>query len=124
MEQWRRKEFPAIQRQAKAENAMIFFANEAGVRSDYHTGHTWAPVGQTPVVPRTGARFSLQMLSAITAQGEMRFMVHEGSVTADTFCEFLTRLAMGMERKIYLQMPGKIRGFFQDPACPYVTAQV
>jgi transposase len=54
------------------------------------------------VVPRTGARFLLQMLSAISAQGEMRSMVHEGSVTADTFCEFLTRLAEGMERKIYL----------------------
>jgi transposase len=106
VEQWRREEFPAIQRQAKAVNAIIFFADEAGVRSDYHTGHTWAPVGQTPVVPRTGARFSLQMLSAISAQGEMRFMVHEGSVTADTFCEFLTRLAAGMERKIYLVVDG------------------
>jgi transposase len=106
VEQWRREEFPAIQRQAKAENAMIFFADEAGMRSDYHAGHTWAPVGETPVVPRAGARFSLQMLSAISAQGEMRFMVHEGSVTADTFCEFRTRLAVGMERKIYLVVNG------------------
>jgi hypothetical protein len=62
---------------------MIFFADEAGVRSDYHTGHTWAPGGPTPVVPRTGAHFSPQMLSALSAAGEMRFMVHEGSVTAD-----------------------------------------
>ena len=58
------------------------------------------------MIPRTGARFSLQMLSAISAQGEMRFMVHQGSVTADTFCEFLTRLATGMERKIYLVVDG------------------
>ena len=36
----------------------------------------------------------------------MRFMVHEGSVTADTFYEFLTRLAAGMERKIYLVVDG------------------
>ena len=36
----------------------------------------------------------------------MRFMVHEGSVTADIFCEFLTRLAAGMERKIYLVVDG------------------
>ena len=56
------------------------------MRSDHHTWHTCAPVGQTPVMPRTDARFSLQMLSAISAQGEMRFMVHEGSVTAETFC--------------------------------------
>jgi hypothetical protein len=54
------------------------------------------------VVPRTGPRFSLQMLSAIRSRGEMRFMVHEGSFTVATFCEFLVRLAAGMERKIYL----------------------
>ena len=29
-------------------------------------------------------------------------MVHEGSVTADTICTFLSRLAAGMRRKIYL----------------------
>ena len=101
-EQWRRVEFSAIQRQGKAEKAMIFFADDAGVRSDYHTGHTWAPVGETPVVRRTGARFLMQMLFAISAQGETRFMAHDGSVTADSFFEFLTRLAVGMERKICL----------------------
>jgi hypothetical protein len=30
VEQWQREEFPAIQRQVKADNAMIFFADEAG----------------------------------------------------------------------------------------------
>ena len=32
--------------------------------------------------------------------------MHGGSVTADTFCEFLTRLAEGMERKIDLVVDG------------------
>jgi hypothetical protein len=36
------------------------------VRSDYHAGTTWAPVGQTPVVRTTGARFSVNMISAVT----------------------------------------------------------
>ena len=30
MEQWQREDFPAIQRQAKKENTMIFFADDAG----------------------------------------------------------------------------------------------
>ncbi len=29
--------------------ATIYVADEAGIRSDYHAGTTWAPVGQTPV---------------------------------------------------------------------------
>ena len=84
VEQWRRKEFPSIQGQAKAENTVIFLADKSGVRSDYHNGHTWAPVGDTPLVPRTGVRFSLQLLSAISAQGETRFIVQERSVASGT----------------------------------------
>ena len=52
----RDEEFPAIRARAKAEGATIYFGDEAGVRSDYHAGTTWAPVGQTPVVKATGAR--------------------------------------------------------------------
>jgi DDE superfamily endonuclease len=59
--------------------ATIYFADESGIRSDYHPGTTWAPQGQTPVVEATGRRFSLNMISAVSPQGEFRFMVHDGS---------------------------------------------
>ena len=70
---WREEEFPAIRAQARIEGARIYFGDEAGIRSDYHAGTTWAPVGQTPVVKATGARHSLNMISAVTAQGLLRF---------------------------------------------------
>ena len=56
---WKDDEFPAIRAQANKDGATIYFADEAGLRSDYHAGTTWAPVGQTPVVKATGARHSL-----------------------------------------------------------------
>ncbi len=65
---WREEEFPAIRTAAKAEGATVYFADEAGIRSDYHAGTTWAPVGRTPIVKATGARHSLNMISAVTAQ--------------------------------------------------------
>ena len=34
------KDYPAIRRRAKREKAQIFFADEAGERSDYHSGTT------------------------------------------------------------------------------------
>lgn len=37
---------------------------QAGVRSDYHVGITWAPVGRTPVVRTTGDRLSVNMIFA------------------------------------------------------------
>ncbi len=49
MQRWKsEEEFPAIRKQAKAEGATVYFGDEAGIRSDYHAGTTWAPVGQTP----------------------------------------------------------------------------
>ncbi len=106
VERWRNTDFPAIQREAQACNALIFFGDEAGIRSDYHRGTTWGTQGRTPIVPRTGARFSVNMLSAVSAQGDLRFMVHEGTATAATFCEFLERLVTGMERPIFLVVDG------------------
>jgi len=53
---WRTEEFPRIRAEALAAKALVFFGDEAGVRSDYHGGTTWGEVGHTPVVSTTGAR--------------------------------------------------------------------
>ena len=62
------------------------------MRSDYHPGTTWAPVAQTPAVRTTGARFGLNMISAISAQGALRFSILTGTLTAAGFIAFLKRL--------------------------------
>jgi transposase len=54
---WKAEEYPAIREQAAKVGATMYFADEAGVRSDDHAGTTWAPVGRTPVVATTGDRF-------------------------------------------------------------------
>ncbi len=56
---------------------------------------TWAPTGQTPIVKGTGARFKVNLISAISPKGRLRFMCAEGNVTADVFIEFLKRLING-----------------------------
>jgi transposase len=106
VEQWRTETYPELQREAKRTKAVIYFADESGMRSDHHAGTTWAPCGETPEVETTGRRFSLNMLSAISARGEMRFMVHEGSVTADVFVEFLQRLMLGAKQPVILVVDG------------------
>ena len=106
VERWREEDYPAIKRRAKAEKALIFFADESGIRTDYHRGTTWGEVGNTPVVTSTGARFGLNMMSAVSGQGQLRFMIFEGSATAKTFCEFLTRLRRGVAQKIFLIVDG------------------
>ncbi|QDF96455.1 IS630 family transposase [Azoarcus sp. DD4] len=104
--QWESETYPAIRAKARAAGATIYFADESGIRSDYHTGTTWAPRGQTPVVEVTGRRFSLNMISAVSPQGEFRFMLHEGSVTATVFREFLKRLMIGATKPVFVIVDG------------------
>src|SRR5919112_3278069 len=89
---WKETEYPKIAAEAKEAGGTVLFVDEAGVRSDYHAGTTWAPVGQTPTVAGTGARFALNMISAISAQGALRFSVLAGTLTAAGFIAFLKRL--------------------------------
>ena len=103
---WLKKIFPKIKERARRERADIFFADEAGVRSDFHSGTTWSPIGQTPVVEATGARFSVNMISALSPRGDFRFMVVEGSVNATIFVEFMKRLLVGSKKKIFLIVDG------------------
>lgn len=100
--QWVSREYPRIRAWAKREGAEIFFGDESGVRSDFHAGTTWAPRGKTPVVYQSGQRFSLNMISAITARGELRFMVTGKRIGAKVFVEFLRRLVHGWKRPIFL----------------------
>ena len=103
---WREEEFPAIRRWAKEAGAAILFGDEAGVRSDYHAGTTWGVKGKTPVVPRTGGRHSLNMLSAVNARGELRFMVVKSRVDGPVFVEFLRRLMHDAPHPVFLILDG------------------
>jgi len=46
--QWETDTSPAIRAEAQATGATIYFADESGTRSDYHTGTTWAPPVSRP----------------------------------------------------------------------------
>jgi len=106
VKQWVDETYPEIKAEAKRVGATIYFADEAGMRSDHHAGTTWAPRGQTPIVKVTGRRFSFNMLSAVGSRGEFRFMVHEGSCTTEVFITFLKRLLTGADKPVFLIVDG------------------
>ena len=75
IENWFKVEYPAIQKLAKKEKVTISWGDEMGLRSDHNVGRTYGIKGETPVVKRTGNRFSCNMISAITNLGKLSFMV-------------------------------------------------
>ena len=106
VEYWKKTVFPQIKKRAKKLGATTYFEDESGIRSDFHAGTTWAPKGKTPVIKVTGARFSTNMVAAISTRGHMRFMVNQGSVTADVLCDFLKRLMHNAQQPIFLIWDG------------------
>ena len=78
---WLTQDYPAICAQARREGGVVLWLDEMGVRSDAAAGRSWAPVGQTPVVKRTGKRFRVNMVSAISNAGRLRFRLFTGSFT-------------------------------------------
>jgi transposase len=102
--EWKEKTFPQIQARAKKEGAVIFFADEASVRTNYHAGTTWAPVGKTPVVAGSGKTRSISMISAISPRGELHFKVHESGIRQEEFLEFCKMLVADVGRPVFLIM--------------------
>jgi transposase len=99
---WKEEEFPAIRERARAEGAQVYFGDEAGVRTDFHAGTTWAPVGHTPVVEVTGERGGVNMISAVSPRGELHFDVFFGRFDAAVFVQFLTKLMRDAAGPVYL----------------------
>jgi hypothetical protein len=68
---WLEVDYPAIARRASKDKAIILWLDQTGLRSDAAVGTTWAPVGKTPVVGKTGKRFGVNAMAAIANTGEL-----------------------------------------------------
>ena len=84
--------FPEAVAQAKAVGARLFFVDEASVRSDSHRGTTWGKIGETPVVQDSGGRFSMNVISAVSPRGDLRFHCFDGRMDSKGFIQFLRKL--------------------------------
>jgi transposase len=102
VERWLKEEYPAIQADARREGAQIQWLDESGMRSDHTVGTSFSPRGKTPVVKVTGKRFGCSMISAITNQGKLAFMIYRERFTSQVLIKFLRRLLRQNPGKVYL----------------------
>lgn len=102
VQKWLDEEYPAIKKQAKQEDAEIFWGDETGVKNQCNHGRSYAPKGKTPIKKSMSKRFSVNMVSAITNQGKVQFMIYSDTMNTDRFIEFMQQLIKSSSRKIYL----------------------
>lgn len=100
--EWLTTIYPAIQRRAKAEGAEIYWGDETGLRSDSAFGRGFAPAGKTPVATLAAKRVRAEVMSAVSNQGTLRFMIYNGGMHADLLIRFMRRLVKDSDRKVFL----------------------
>lgn len=99
---WLEETYPAIAQRAKQEGAEIHWGDETGVRSDCQHGRGYSPKGKTPVIRLSAKRASINMISSITNQGKVRFMVYQDTMNAKVLTKFIKQLIQEADRKIFL----------------------
>ena len=101
-----KKRYPKVSQWAREQKAVIYFADESRVRADGHHGTTWSPIGETPVIHDSGDRFGLNMISAVSAQGQMFFDCFEGMMESQRFIGFLKSLRKSAETPVVVIVDG------------------
>ena len=99
---WLEEEYPALAARAKAEGAEIHWGDETGATANATRQRGYAPRNEPPEQAVPGQRFRANMISTITNEGKLRFMLYDGKMTGALFVVFLTRLLIGATRKIIL----------------------
>ena len=102
LQRWLEEGYPEIAARAKKERAEIHWGDETGINNQAYHARGFAPKGKTPIIELNAKKSSINMISAITNQGKVRFMLYRETMTSRVLLKFLSRLIKDVERKIFL----------------------
>jgi transposase len=102
VKKWLDEQYPAIAQRAKKEEAEIQWGDETGLCNDSQHGRSYAPRGKTPAIRLPAKRERINLISSITNQGKVRFMIYKDTMNAKTFRKFVKRLIKAATQKIFL----------------------
>jgi transposase len=99
---WLEEKYPAIVKRVKKEGGEIHWGDETGLCNQSYHGRSYAPRGETPAIRLHPRCKRVNLISTVTNQGKVRFMVYKDRMNSDTLIKFMKRLIKGSSRKIFL----------------------
>ncbi len=102
---WLRKELPAIEVKAKAQDGEICWGSDTPLLDDgdaTQSADDDALVARAAEVPR-----SMSLTAAVNNKGQMQWWVHPGRLTPLELINFMRRLVKGGKKKVFLLLEGK-----------------
>ena len=102
VKRWLDEQYPTIVERAKIEKAEIHWGDETGLCNDSQHGRSYAPRGKTPAIRMPAKKERINLISSITNQGKVRFMLYRNTMNSRTLIKFLKRLIKDVGHKVYL----------------------
>lgn len=102
VKKWLDEEYPAIKERCKAEKGDIYWGDETGVQNETNYVKGYAPKGQTPMLKVDITKIKVNMISAISDQGKVRFMIYKDNMNCKTLINFMSRLIKSVDKKCFL----------------------
>ena len=99
---WLKEEYPKIAKRAKKEQAQIHWGDETGLCNESYHGRSYAPRGETPAIKLHPKCERVNLISSVTNQGQVRFMVYKNKMNSQTLIKFMKRLIKDTDKKIFL----------------------
>jgi len=93
---------PIIHKVANKLGASILFEDESGVGIRTRYGRTWGKRGKTPKVYRSEKRGGYNVLSAVSAEGKLKYLIKDKKINSEVYVEFLKQLLRDIEYPIVL----------------------
>lgn len=102
LKRWLEEDYPAIHVHAKAEDSEIYWGDETGLRSNSQHVRGYSSQGVTPVLRLNARRAMINLISAVTSQGKVRFRFFDGTMNAQFLTVLTNRFIRDAERKAFL----------------------
>ena len=102
IDKWLNETFPGITERANTEDAEIFFGDETNIQNTCNYMKGYAPKGKTPVVRTQAQKFKVNMLSAVSKRGKLRFVLYKENMDSDKLIDFMRRLVHDNAKKVFL----------------------
>jgi transposase len=102
VQKWLQQQYSRIRQKAQRQKGLILWVDELGLRSQHTSGKSYAPKGKTPLLKKSGNRFYLTMLTAISPLGHLIFTVEECNFNMAVYLRFLKKLLRSVKQKVFL----------------------
>lgn len=103
-QKWLNEEYPKIKKQAKEENADIWWGDETACVSLPSNLKGYAKKGSKikPILTHPAQKFKINMISAITNTGKTMFSLYDDPINVDRFIDFLQKVIDSSNKKVYM----------------------